>query len=109
MFIKRSRRVNLPPSPTPDQIGLTVELIEAEHASFWRSQPQPNSSFERNIVLAANILLSAKIFLKIKRYFELACLPFTFHRSYYNLQKDYLLEIANEAWLNEEKQVSSKI
>ena len=36
-------------------------------------------------------------FPKLKKYFELACIPLILHTSYYNLQKDYLFGVANEA------------
>ena len=90
--------------------ALVVELIcEDGHISLWRSQPRTSNFYEGNIVLAASILFSANTFSKIKKYFELACIPFISHTSYYNLQKDYLFGVANEAWVNEEKEVVSKI
>ena len=48
-------------------------------------------------------------FSKIKKYFELACIPLISHTSYYNLQKSHLFGVSNEAWVNEEKEVVSKI
>ena len=54
-------------------------------------------------VNTASILFSANTFSKIKKYFDLACIRFISHTSYYNLQKDYLFEVANEARVNEEK------
>ena len=90
--------------------ALVVELIcEDGHISLWRLQRQTSNFYERTIVLAAIILFSANTFSKIKKYFELACIPFISHTSYYNLQKDYLFGVANEAWVNEEKEVVSKI
>ena len=90
--------------------ALIVELnCEDGHISLWRSQPRTSNHNEGNIVLAASILFSANTFSKIKKYFESACIPFISHTSDYNLQKDYLFGVANEAWVNEEKQVVSKI
>ena len=71
--------------------ALVVELICKDgHISLLRSQPRTSNFYEGNIVLAASILFSANTFSKIKKYFELACILFISHRSYYNLQKDYL-------------------
>ena len=90
--------------------ALVVELIcEYGHISLWRSQPRTSNYYEGNVVLAASILFSANTFSKIKKYFDLACIPFISHTSYCNLQKDYLFGVANEGWVNEEKQVVSKI
>ena len=90
--------------------ALVVELICKDgHISLLRLQPRTSNFYEGNIVLAASILFSANTFSKIKKYFELACIPFILHTSYYNLQKDYLFGVANEAWVNEEKEVVSKI
>ena len=78
--------------------AVVVELIcEDGHISLWRSQQQTSNFYEGNIVLAVSILFSANTFSKIKNYFELACIPFISHTSYYNLQKDYLFGVANEA------------
>ena len=78
--------------------ALVVELIcEDGHISLWRLQRQTSNFYERTIVLAAIILFSANTFSKIKKYFELACIPFISHTSYFNLQKDYLFGVANEA------------
>ena len=88
--------------------ALVVELIcEDGHISLWRSQPRASNFYEGNIVLAASILFSANTFSKIKKYFELPCIPFISYTSCYNLQKDYLFRVANEAWVNEEKEVVS--
>ena len=90
--------------------ALVVELIcEDSHMLLWRSQPQPSNFYEGNILSAASILFSANTFSKIKKYFELACISFMSHTSYYNLQRDYLFGVANEDWVNEEKEVVSKI
>ena len=90
--------------------ALVVELIcDDGHISPWRSQPRTSNYYEGNILLAASILFSANTFLKIKKYFELTCIPFILHKSYYNLQKDHLFGVANEVWVNEEKEVVSKI
>ena len=90
--------------------ALVVELIcEDGHISLWRLQRQTSNFYERTIVLAATILFSANTFSKIKKYFELACIPFISHTSYFNLQKHYLFGVANEAWVNEEKEVILKI
>ena len=71
--------------------AVVVKLIcEDGHISLWRSQLRTSNFYEGNIVLAASILFSANTFSKIKKYFELACILFISHRSYYNLQKDYL-------------------
>ena len=40
------------------------------------------------------------------RTFELACISLISQTSYYNLQKDYLFGVANEAWVNEQKGVA---
>ena len=90
--------------------ALIVELnCEDGHISLWRSQLRTSNHYEGNIVLAASILFSANTFSKIKKYFESACVSFISHTSYYNLQKDYLFGVANEAWVSEEKEVVSKI
>ena len=90
--------------------ALVVELIcEDSHMLLWRSQPQPSNFYEGNILSAASILFSANTFSKIKKYFELACISFMSHTSYYNLQRNYLFGVANEDWVNEEKEVVSKI
>ena len=90
--------------------ALVVELICKDgHISLLRLQPRTSNFYEGNIVLAASILFSANTFSKIKKYFELACIPFILHTSYYNLQKDYLFGVANEAWVREGKEVVSKI
>ena len=90
--------------------ALVVELIcEDSHMLLWRSQPRPSNFYEGNILSAASILFSANTFSKIKKYFELACISFMSHTSYYNLQRDYLFGVANEDWVNEEKEVVSKI
>ena len=84
--------------------ALVVELIcEDSHILLWRSQPRPSNFYEGNILSAASILFSANTFSKIKKYFELACISFMSHTSYYNLQRDYLFGVANEAWVNEGK------
>ena len=55
-----------------------VELIcEDGHILLCRSQPPTSNYYEGNILLAASILFSANTFLKIKKYFELTCIPFT--------------------------------
>ena len=90
--------------------ALVLELICKDgHISRLRLQPRTSNFYEGNIVLAASILFSANTFLKIKKYFELACIPFMLHTSYYNLQKDNLFGVANEAWVREEKEKLSKI
>ena len=90
--------------------ALVVELIcEDGHISLWSSQPRTCNYYEGNIVLAASILFSANTLSKIKKYFDLACIRFISHTSYYNLQKDYLFGVANEARVNEVKRVVSKI
>ena len=43
------------------------------------------------------------------RIFELAFISLISQTSYYNLQKDYFFGVANEAWVNEQKGVVSKI
>ena len=58
--------------------------------------------------MAASILFSANTFSKFEKHFELICISFISHTSYYNIQKDYLFEVANEACLNEEKEAISK-
>ena len=69
--------------------ALVVGLIcEDGHMSLWQSQPRTSNYYEGNIVLAASILFNANTFLKIKKCFELACIPVISHTNYYNLQKD---------------------
>ena len=85
-----------------------------DHLSLRRLQKRINKHYERNIVfanivLAVGILFSANTFSEIKIYFELGCIPFILHTSFYNHQKDYLLEVANAAWVNEKKEVVPKI
>ena len=89
--------------------ALVVELICKDVNCKMRLQPRTSNFYEGNIVLAASILFSANTFSKIKKYFELACIPFISHTSYYNLQKSYLFGVSNEAWVNEENEVVSKI
>ena len=55
------------------------------------------------------ILFSVNTFSKVKKHFELAFIPYFSHTSYYYLQKDFLFRVVNEVWVNEEKEVVSKI
>ena len=52
--------------------------------------------------MAASVLFSSNTFEKMKKFFELAAIPFVSKSSFYRIQGKYLFSVANEAWLNEQ-------
>ena len=60
------------------------------------------SYYQDNIRVAASVLFSSNTFKKMKKYFELAAIPFVSKLSFYRIQCKCLFGAANEAWLNEQ-------
>ena len=52
-------------------------------------------------------LFSSNTFDKMKRYFELAAIPFVSESAFYCIQGNYIIGAANEAWLNDQDVILS--
>ena len=74
-----------------------------QHKNTWRPQKLINRYFNGNITFATSVLFSANTFQKIQKYFRLAKVAFISESSYYEIQKNFLFPVVDEAWLCEQK------
>ena len=81
---------------------LIVELLCYKgHENIWRSQQVINRYALGDLRLAASTLYSANTYAKLEAFFKLANIPFLCRTSYYNIQKNFVFGVLNEAWLDE--------
>ena len=88
--------------------ALIVQLVCQGHTTTWRLQPWVNNYHHGSTVLSASILFSINTYVKIRKYFDLTCIPIVSHSGFYKLQKKYLFGIANEAWIREQNNIIMK-
>jgi hypothetical protein len=84
--------------------GLLLTVISVcsdGHSNTWRSQPLIKRQSIGNIILSAAVLFSANTFMKISEYFRLANIQWIGKTRYYAIQKRYLADMVNEAYVRE--------
>ena len=81
-------------------VNCRVQFCYKGYKNIWRAQQVINRHALGDLRLVASTLYSANTYAKLEAFFKLANIPFLC-KTWYNIQKKFLVGVIDEAWLNE--------